>query len=92
MTAPQQNKAGVNIARPLVFLGLAAAIGLGSLLLPSGGGDTASPPASTAAPSPAQGAACADVRDSLRPQGPLPAPALELLNGLWASLAQDARR
>jgi aryl-alcohol dehydrogenase-like predicted oxidoreductase len=25
-------------------------------------------------------------------KGPLPAPALDLLNGLWAGLAQDARR
>jgi polar amino acid transport system substrate-binding protein len=74
VTAPKRNKTGVNVARPLVFLGVAAVIGLGSLLIPSGGVDTAPPPASTAAPSPTQGAACSDVRASLRPQGPLPAP------------------
>ncbi len=91
MTAPQQNKAGVNIARPLVFLGVAAAIGLGSLLLPSGGGDTAAPPASTAAPSPSQGGACADVRDSLRPQGPLPAPGAMPAGSTMAKIAARGR-
>src|SRR6476469_7784681 len=46
MTAPHRT-GGVNVARPLVYLGVAAAIGLGSLLLPSTG---AAPPPPGALP------------------------------------------
>jgi len=95
MTAPQQNKqqnkASVSIVRPLVYLGVATVIGLGSLLLPSRGGDTAAPPAAITAPSAAQGAPCSDVRESLRPQGVLPGPGAMPAGSTMAKIAARGR-
>ena len=63
----------MSLARPLVYLGVAAAIGLGSLLLPSTGSAPRPPTPSATAPTNAPGAACSEVKESLRPEGPLPA-------------------
>ena len=68
MTAPHKTphktphkSAGVSLARPLVYLGVAAAIGLGSLLLPSTGSAPRPPTPATTAPTNAPGAACSEV-------------------------------
>jgi len=70
----------VEVRRPLLFLGVAIALALLSLLVPTPtGGFGADPettpgavsaPASPATPAPA----CTETRESLRPAGPLPAP------------------
>jgi polar amino acid transport system substrate-binding protein len=69
----------VNARRPAIYLVAGAVLALGSMLVGGAtatGGATApiaAPPAAGAAPtSPAP--ACTEVRESLRPQGPLPAP------------------
>ena len=78
MTAPHETAprkaGGVSLARPLVYLGVAAVIGLGSLLLPSAGSAPTAPAPAATAPTNAPGAACSDVKESLRPEGPLPPP------------------
>ena len=65
----------VEVARPVGYLGAAGALALASLLLPAGGADgpaaAAAPPAAATAP---PAVACTEVRDSLRPEAPLPAP------------------
>src|SRR6478609_8606196 len=81
-TAPHKN-GGVSLARPLVYLGVAAAIGLGSLLLPSAG----SAPRPTNAP----GAACSEVKESLRPEGPLPRPGAMPAGSTMARIAARGR-
>jgi polar amino acid transport system substrate-binding protein len=96
MTAPQTTprttpQRGVSVARPLVYLLAAAVIGLGSLLLPSGGPGTTAPATSATAPSSAPGAACADVRESLRPQGPLPPPGAMPAGSTMAKIAARGR-
>jgi polar amino acid transport system substrate-binding protein len=91
MNAPQRNTTGVSVARPLLYLGAAAVIGLASLLLPRAGVDTATPTAPTTAPSAAQGAACSDVRESLRPEGPLPGPGAMPAGSTMAKIAARGR-
>ncbi len=88
MTAP---KTGVSVARPLVYLGAAALIGLGSLLLPSKGTNTAAPAVSAAAPSTAPAAPCSEIRASLRPQGPLPGPGAMPAGSTMAKIAARGR-
>ena len=67
----------VNARRPAGYLCVAGVLALGSLLLPSGAGtapqvtESAGPVAVTPAPT---SPACTGVRESLRPDGPLPAP------------------
>jgi polar amino acid transport system substrate-binding protein len=90
MTAPRAT-GGVNIARPLVYLGVAAAIGLGSLLLPSTGPGPTAPAPSATAPTSAPGPACPDVRESLRPEGPLPAPGAMPAGSTMARIAARGR-
>src|SRR6478609_8302622 len=80
MTAPHRT-GGVNVARPLVYLGVAAAIGLGSLLLPS----TATAPTNT------PGVACSEVKESLRPEGPLPPPGALPAGSTMARIAARGR-
>ncbi len=91
MTAPRR-KAGVNVARPLVYLAVAVAIGLGSLLLPHGARETVAP---AAVPTPAQptapSAPCSGIRASLRPQGPLPAPGAMPAGPTMAKIASRGR-
>ena len=71
-------KETVNIGRPLGYLCVAGVLALGALLLPGGAAPDqlasgAVPNATSAPPSPTQSPACAGVRESLRPTGPLPA-------------------
>ena len=71
-------KETVNIGRPLGYLCVAGVLALGALLLPGGAAPEqlasgAVPSATSAPPSPTQSPACAGVRESLRPTGPLPA-------------------
>jgi ABC-type amino acid transport substrate-binding protein len=67
----------INIGRPLGYLCVAGVLALGALLLPGGAAPDqlaagAVPSATSAPPSPTQSPACAGVRESLRPTGPLP--------------------
>ncbi len=91
MNAPQRNTTGVSVARPLLYLGAAGLIGLASLLLPRAGVDTATPTAPTTAPPAAQGAACSEVRESLRPEGPLPGPGAMPAGSTMAKIAARGR-
>jgi len=95
MTAPHRTaphkSAGVSLARPLVYLGVAAAIGLGSLLLPSTGSAPRPPAPSATAPTNAPGAACSEVKESLRPQGPVPPPGAMPAGSTMARIAARGR-
>jgi len=94
MTAPHRaphKTGGVSLARPLVYLGAAAAIGLGSLLLPSPGSAPEPPAPSATAPTNAPGAACSDVKESLRPEGPLPPPGAMPAGSTMARIAARGR-
>ena len=88
MKAPQS----VAIGRPLGYLCAAGALALGSLLLPGGG---ATPPPAAAAPvaaAPASPAApCTGVQESLRPDGPLPAPGVLPGGSTMAAIAARGR-
>ncbi len=66
---------GVDARRPAAYLCVAGALALGSLLLPAGAGAAQQVAAAPTAAAPAAaGPACTEVRESLRPDGPLPAP------------------
>jgi polar amino acid transport system substrate-binding protein len=95
MTAPHETAprkaVGVSLARPLVYLGVAAVIGLGSLLLPSTGSAPTAPVPSATAPTNAPGAACSDVKESLRPEGPLPPPGAMPAGSTMARIAARGR-
>jgi polar amino acid transport system substrate-binding protein len=94
MTAPHKTphkSAGVSLARPLVYLGVAAAIGLGSLLLPSTGSAPGPPAPSATAPTNAPGAACSEVKESLRPEGPVPPPGAMPAGSTMARIAARGR-
>jgi len=94
MTAPHKTphkSAGVSLARPLVYLGVAAAIGLGSLLLPSTGSAPRPPTPSVTAPTNAPGAACSEVKESLRPEGPVPPPGAMPAGSTMARIAARGR-
>ena len=84
----------VNVARPLGYLCVAGVLALGALLLP-GSAAPAGPPAAAvpgataAGPTPAP--ACTGVRESLRPDGPLPAPAAMPPGSTMATIAQRGR-
>lgn len=82
---------GVNVARPLVYLGAAVAIGLGSLLLPAGESGATAPTLPVAAPTTAAGPACSDLRASLRPNGPLPAAGAMPPSSTMAKIAARGR-
>jgi polar amino acid transport system substrate-binding protein len=92
VSAPRQSKAGVSVARPLVYLGAAALIGLSSLVLPAEGVQQAPSGVPVTAPaSTAQGPACTAVRASLRPEGPLPAPGAMPARSTMAKIAARGR-
>lgn len=82
---------GVNLVRPVAYLAVAAVIGLGSLLLPEGGGDPATPQASTAAPATAAAPPCTGVRQSLRPTDAQPAPGAMPAGSTMARIAARGR-
>jgi polar amino acid transport system substrate-binding protein len=68
----------VDVRRPLVFLAVAAILSLGGIALPSlhgNGSAAASGDQAATKPRAAPKPDCATVRESLRPQGPLPSPA-----------------
>ena len=90
MSAPHRT-GGVNVARPLVYLGVAAAIGLGSLLLPSTGPAPTPPAPAATAPTNAPGPACSEVKESLRPEGPLPRPGAMPAGSTMARIAARGR-
>jgi polar amino acid transport system substrate-binding protein len=84
----------VNVARPLGYLCVAGVLALGALLLPgsaapAGAPATAVPGANSVGPTPAP--ACAGVRESLRPDGPLPAPGAMPPGSTMAVIAQRGR-
>jgi polar amino acid transport system substrate-binding protein len=77
---------------PLIALAVAGVLALGSLLLPDGGPSTALPAATTEAPAAAPTTqACSDVRESLRPTGPLPAPGAMPPDSTMAAIAARGR-
>jgi polar amino acid transport system substrate-binding protein len=90
VSAPHKS-AGVSVARPLVYLGVAAAIGLGSLLLPSAGSEPTAAAPAAAAPTNAPSAPCSEVRESLRPEGPLPRPGAMPAGSTMARIAARGR-
>src|SRR4051812_25768190 len=90
MTAPHK-AGGVSLARPLVYLGAAAAIGLGSLLLPGTAPAPTAPAPSAGAPTTAPGAACSDIKESLRPEGRLPSPGAMPAGSTMARIAARGR-
>ena len=85
----------VNVARPLGYLCAAGALAVGALLLPAGTAPApASSPAVTVVPpvnTPTPATPCADVRQSLRPDGPLPAPGAMPPGSTMAAIAERGR-
>jgi polar amino acid transport system substrate-binding protein len=84
----------VNAGRPVRYLGVAAALALGSVLLP--GGAPAPAPGAGAAPPPAGGApapapSCTQLKDSLRPTGPTPVPGAMPRGSTMATIAARGR-
>lgn len=87
------SRRSVTMARPVGYLCAAGALALGSLLLP-GGGPAPVPPAaaaSTAAPPATGTAACTQTRESLRPEGALPAPGSMPAGSTMAAIAGRGR-
>jgi polar amino acid transport system substrate-binding protein len=89
-TAP----AGVSARRPAIYLAVGTVLALGAALL-SGGAATGEPgtppPAGPQAGAPAQPAACTEVRESLRPRDPLPAPGAMPAGSTMAVIAARGR-
>jgi len=91
---------GVQVRRPLVYLGVGCVLALLSLLVPGSAGGfgtgavvAADPePASTGAAPPLTPAPrCTGTRDSLRPTGPLPAPGAFPAGGAMAAIVARGR-
>jgi polar amino acid transport system substrate-binding protein len=82
----------VGVARPVGYLCAAGALALGSLLLP--GGEPAPAPAAAATPAPAAAVEppCTEgIRESLRPDGPLPKPGAMPVGSTMAAIAERGR-
>ncbi|GAA5155095.1 glutamate ABC transporter substrate-binding protein [Pseudonocardia eucalypti] len=83
----------VELRRPARYLAVAGALALLSLLIPTGGSEPAAPaaaqsaPAQPAPPSPA----CTEIRDSLRPAGPTPAPGAMPAGSTMAAIVARGR-
>ncbi|MCO1657481.1 glutamate ABC transporter substrate-binding protein [Pseudonocardia humida] len=84
-------RAGVEVRRPAVYLGLAGILALGAALVPTT--PAAAPPPAAAAPAApsAPAPACDQVVDSLRPQGPLPEPGAMPPGSTMAAIQQRER-
>jgi polar amino acid transport system substrate-binding protein len=83
----------VNVARPVGYLCVAGVLALGAMLLP-GGPEAGPAPAvapGTSTTGPTQRPACTDVRESLRPDGPLPAPGAMPAGSTMARIAERGR-
>jgi polar amino acid transport system substrate-binding protein len=88
------NTSTVNVGRPLGYLCVGGVLALGALFLPGGAAPagppaTAVPGATAAGPTPAP--ACTGVRESLRPDGPLPATGAMPSGSTMATIAQRGR-
>ena len=87
----------VNVARPLGYLCVAGVLALGALVLPGGGAAPveSAPGTGTSVASapqaPPQDPGCTGVRDSLRPDGPLPAPGAMPPGSTMAAIAERGR-
>ena len=87
----------VNVARPLGYLCVAGVLALGALVLPGGGAAPAESAPGTgtsvasAPQAPPQDPGCTGVRDSLRPDGPLPAPGAMPPGSTMAAIAERGR-
>ena len=84
----------VNARRPAIYLAVGAVLALGSTLLggPASGAPVGAAPAAPQATAPAAPApACTEVRESLRPQGPLPAPGAMPAGSTMAVIAERGR-
>ncbi len=84
----------VNARRPAAYLAVAAVLSAGALLLPDGAttAPLSAPPAAAVGPAaPAPAAACTDLRDSLRPEGPQPAPGAMPAGSTMAAIAARGR-
>jgi polar amino acid transport system substrate-binding protein len=84
----------VNVARPVGYLCAAGVLALGAMLLPGGqapgrAAQVAAP--ATSAAGPARSPACTDVHESLRPDGPLPAPGAMPAGSTMARIAERGR-
>ncbi|GAA0906173.1 transporter substrate-binding domain-containing protein [Pseudonocardia zijingensis] len=82
----------VNPRRPAVYVVVGAVLALGSLALTGPGATGAPPPPPAAASEPATPAPqCTEVRESLRPQGQLPAPGAMPAGSTMAAIAERGR-
>jgi len=81
----------VEVRRPIIYLCVSAVLALGSLLVTGAGGTTGAGPPSSSPPPPAPQAACEQIRESLRPVGPLPAPGAMPPGSTMAQIAQRGR-
>jgi polar amino acid transport system substrate-binding protein len=93
----QENQARIPSSRlPVIAIAIAGVVALGSLLLPGGSASTDSPGTTTGAPAPAPAPgppvpSCSEVRESLRPTGPLPAPGAMPPGSTMAAIAARGR-
>ncbi|GAA5134131.1 glutamate ABC transporter substrate-binding protein [Pseudonocardia adelaidensis] len=84
----------VDARRPAIYLVVGVVLALGAALLggPAATGAPAGPAPAPQAAAPAQPApACTEVRESLRPRGPLPAPGAMPAGSTMAAIAQRGR-
>jgi polar amino acid transport system substrate-binding protein len=83
----------VNARRPAAYLAVATVLSAGALLLPDGvtTAPLSAPPTVAGPAAPAPAAACTDLRDSLRPDGPQPAPGAMPAGSTMAAIAARGR-
>jgi polar amino acid transport system substrate-binding protein len=82
----------VVVLRPALYLVLAGAVALATVLVPGGGSAGAAPPPQAAPPAGSTPApACDVIQDSLRPLGPLPQPGAMPPGSTMATIAQRGR-
>jgi polar amino acid transport system substrate-binding protein len=84
-------RAGVDVLRPAIYLGLAGLLALGAALVPPASAAAPPPPAPAATAPAAPAPACDQVVDSLRPLGPLPEPDAMPPGTTMATIAQRGR-